>query len=548
MGKLFSMPGKQRQSEAKRMLDALAKYKSMRAELDAKIIENENWFKGNYWQYIKEGNASGHEPSTPFLLNACWNRHADAMDNYPEAVFLEREQNDKREAEILSGIMPLILEKNNFEQVYSDVWWYKLKQGTGIYAVLWDQSKENGMGDIAVKKVDMLRFYSEPGVDDIQNSKYIFVISLEDTDYLRAYYNDENIPDDAASNVSGDYFGDVSPAYLEGKSCVIDCYEKTVNKDKKTVVHMTKIIGNRAVYSTKDDKALTESGLYNHGLYPFVTDSFIPVENSAFGLGMVDIAKGTQAYIDKLDYIIERNCLVAGKQRWLVKNSSGINREALLDMSNDVIPCDITVDESVIRPIQAQAVPYNIMEHRQSKINELKEVIGNRDFTQGGTAAGVTAYSAITALQESGSKLSRDVIKSSYRAFHDVVYLCVELIRQFYSDSRMFRILGKDGQQKYVAFDNKNLGGEGLNSSVFDIRIIPQKKNPFSTATHNQLILDLYKMGAFSPQTAKSAQAAVDSMIIDNKDEIVEKLKDIADDYELETEKQQELIMQSSKM
>ena len=213
-------------------------------------------------------------------------------------------------------------------------------------------------------------------------------------------------------------------------------------------------------------------------------------------------------------------------------------------MSNDVIPCDITVDESVIRPIQAQAVPYNIMEHRQSKINELKEVIGNRDFTQGGTMSGVTAYSAITALQETGSKLSRDVLKSSYRAFHDVVYLCVELIRQFYSDSRMFRILGKDGQQKYVAFDNKNLVGSGLNSSVFDIRIIPQRKNPFSTATHNQLILDLYKLGAFAPQTAKSAQAAVDAMIIDNKDEIVDKLRNIADEYQSELQSEQELMMQ----
>ena len=36
---------------------------------------------------------------------------------------------------------------------------------------------------------------------------------------------------------------------------------------------------------------------------------------------------------------------------------------------------------------------------------------------------GVTAASAIAALQEAGSKLSRDMIKAGYRAFGQVCYL-----------------------------------------------------------------------------------------------------------------------------
>lgn len=545
MKKLFLKGGVLPQSEVDAMLFELARYKGARSKLDARIIENENWFKGDYWQYIKgESNTDGREPTTPFLLNACWNKHADAMDNYPEPVFLERESGDREEAQLLSDVMPLILEQNSFENVYSDVWWYKLKQGTGIYAVLWDETKCNGIGDIAIKKVDMLRFYSEPGVDNLQNSKYIFVISLEDTDYLRQKYDNDNIPSDATANVSCDYFGDMSSEMLENKSCVIDCYEKVLDKSGKQTVHLTKLVGNIAVYSTKSDKELCEVGLYNHGQYPFVADSFIPVENSIFGMGMIDVAKGTQAYIDKLDYLIERNCLLSSKQRWLVKNSAGINREALLDLSNDVIPCDITVDDTAIRAIQAQPIPHNIMEHRQNKIAELKEIIGNRDFTQGGTAAGVTAYSAITALQESGNKLSRDIIKSSYRAFHDIVSLCVELIRQFYNSSRVFRILGEDGERRYVSFDNKhlNLKDKKMRAVNFDIKIVAQKKSPFSTASHNQLILDLFKMGAFSPQVAKSAQVAIDSMIIDNKDMISEKLRQLDEEYQTMVAKQQDVM------
>lgn len=98
------------------------------------------------------------------------------------------------------------------------------------------------------------------------------------------------------------------------------------------------------------------------------------------------------------------------------------------------------MDDNAVRPIQAAAIPSHIIEHRQNKIEELKEVIGNRDFSQGGTTGNITAYKSISALQEAGSKLSRDTLKSPYRSFKDVVNLCVELIREFYDEERSFRI------------------------------------------------------------------------------------------------------------
>ena len=524
-----------KKSMAKEMLETLRLYKQSRNEMDKKIIENENWFKGDYWQYIKGGNGGdGSEPTTPFIFNACWNKHADAMDNYPEPVFLEREASDRAEAESLSKIVPLVLEKADFEKVYSDVWWYKLKQGAGVYGILWDNNRDNGQGDIAIKKIDLLRFYCEPNIEDIQDSRFLFVLSLADTATLQSEYKNLKIKDDAINSTSDGYFGEYSQEALKGKTLVIDCYEKSRNKDGDAVVHLTKLAGEEVLYSTRNDKTLSENGLYDHGKYPFVIDKFIPIENSVFGMGLIDVAKGTQAYIDKLDYLIERNCIISGKPRWLVKNASGINKEALMDMSVDVVPCDTAVDDGAIRPVQASPIPNHVMIHRQNKISELKEVIGNRDFTQGGTIGGVTAYGAITALQETGAKLSRDNIKESYRVFHDIAYFCVELIRQFYDAQRNFRILGKNGDVEYLSVD-KNLiksRSSHYKSAIFDIRIVPQRKNPFNTISHNQLILDLMKMGAFTPQMAESSAIALDAMILDNKDEIIRKLKVSADSYD----------------
>lgn len=528
--------------EVRSLLNELRVYQEAKKGLDQTAIVNERWFESKHWQYIKGDQKNlGHEPTTPFILNAVWNKHADAMDNYPEPVFLEREPDDKGEAEKLSKIMPLVLEKNDFEKTYSDVWWQKLKQGTGVYYVGWDSSKESGLGDIIIRKIDLLRFFAQPHIDNLQDSKYIFVQSIVDTELLKQQFPGKEIQSDAASSELQGYMDNYQQAELMGKSLLIDCYERRRNARGKSIVHLTKVVGETILYSSKHDERLADKGIYEHGLYPFVVDPFIPKESSLYGIGMVDCAKSTQEYIDKLDYLIEHNALTSGRPRWLVKRSSGVRAQDITDLSKDLIECDSAVDDTAIRQIQSNPIPAYIITHRQNKINELKEVLGNRDFAQGGVSGGVTAYGAISALQEAGNKLSRDTIKSSYRAFRDIVNLCVELIREFYDEERYFRITGDNGEVDYTTLSNKELktqeqigetGEVYYRKSIFDIQIIPQRKNPFNTNTHNQLVMQLLQAGVFTPQAADSAIVALNAMVLDNKDRIIQSLQELKANYE----------------
>ena len=527
----------QSDGEAVRLQKTLEIYRKAKQELDHNVFINEDWFRAKHWKHMKGSQPYlGHEPTTPFLLNAAWNKHADAMDNYPDPIFLEREPEDRPLAEKLSKIIPLVLEKNDFERVYSDVWWQKIKYGTGIYYVGWDSSKENGLGDITVQKIDLLRFYAQPHVDDIQKSQYIFVLSLVETEQLKQQYPDKKITDSPAAVLLESYCGSFGADELSGKSCLIDCYEKSKNAAGKDVVHLTKMVGDKILYSTKTDAAFMNTGLYEHGQYPFVLDPFIPMENSVYGMGLVEIARPTQEYIDRLDYLIETNCLVAGRQRFIIKRSSGIRPDDVRDLSRSFIECDSSADDSVIRPLQAAAFPSHIMEHRQNKVDELKEVVGTRDFSQGDTTGGVTAYKSISALQEAGNKLSRDLLKSSYRAFRRITELCIELIRQFYDESRTFRVIGQNGSILYLSVNNQGLKtkqGAGTDESrhyrkaIFDIKIIPRKKNAFDTEQHNLLIKELFNAGAFTPERASSAIIALEAMMLENKDSIIQSLKQL---------------------
>ena len=131
--------------------------------------------------------------------------------------------------------------------------------------------------------------------------------------------------------------------------------------------------------------------MYKRQQYPFVLDPFIPRAGTPLGMGMAEIGRSTQSYIDRLDYLIEENALIAGRQRFLVKNGAGVDEGALADLSRNFIGCDLSVDDNAVRPLQAAPLPGFVQAHRDQKIAELKDVLGNKDFMTGGVAGGVTA-------------------------------------------------------------------------------------------------------------------------------------------------------------
>ena len=155
------------------------------------MVAAENWWKlRNRFEERKEGHGGGegYQSESGWLHNVIVSKHADAMEAYPEPLILPREPGDEEEARLLSAILPCILEQNRFEKTYDAAMWQKLKTGTAAYRVVWDGDKLGGLGDIRIERVDLLNLFWEPGVDDIQESRYLFCTHLEDEDLLCEQY------------------------------------------------------------------------------------------------------------------------------------------------------------------------------------------------------------------------------------------------------------------------------------------------------------------------------------------------------------------------
>jgi hypothetical protein len=167
-------------------------------------------------------------------------------------------------------------------------------------------------------------------------------------------------------------------------------------------------------------------------------------------------------------------------------------------------------------------------------IQELRETSGNTETSTGNISSGVTAASAIAALQEASGKGSRDSTLGSYRAFGQIIEICIELIRQFYDMPRKFRILGQYGTEQYVTYSNQNIqpmhqgvdfGQDmGYNKPVFDVKVSAQKKNVYTKITQNEMAIQFFQMGFFNPQQTDQTLMCLDLMEFDGKDEIMQKV------------------------
>ena len=552
--------------QLKAFTKTLEEYKAGKVQTELRILASENWWKlRNSIEEQKDSKTAGEDgfkAVSGWLHNVIVSKHADAMKSFPEPNILAREQGDKGEAMMLSAIIPCILEQNNFEATYSDVQWQKLKTGTGCYKVVWDKTKLNGLGDIHVDKVNLLNVYWEPGVTDIQRSRYFFHTELCDKDILQERYPQ------LKGKLKGQSFFSTKFLYddhvnTENKHTVIEVYYHRYIQGKNTLQYC-KYVGDQVIYATENDTqrpakpaidpatgqpvidqmsgmpvmtqepSMAERGLYDHGKYPYFFDALFPIEGSPCGYGYVDLCRNPQTEIDLLKTAMVKNAMVGATPRYFSRVDGNINEIEFLDTTKPIVHVNGNVDEATLRRIEHNALDGMYVNLLDRSIDELRETSGNTEAATGSTPGSVTAASGIAALQEAAGKTSSDSTQASYRVYSDEVDMIIELIRQFYDMPRKFRILGQYGMERYITYTNQGIQPQhqgnafgqdmGYRLPVFDIKVSAQKKNVYTKVAQNELALQFFQLGFFEPSRVDASLMCLEIMDFDDKDIIMQKI------------------------
>lgn len=522
--------------QLKKFTQVLQKYKAGKARTEQRIVASENWWKlRNSMEEQTETNIGadgGFKSVSGWLHNVIVSKHADAMEAFPEPNILPREASDRQEATTLSAIIPCVLEQNHFEQTYSDAMWQKLKTGTAVYKVGWDKGKLNGLGDISIENVNLLNIYWEPGITDIDKSRYFFHTELCAKDLLEEKYPQLKDKLKGQTFISTKFLYD-DTIDTENKVTVIEVYYHKHIGGKRTV-HYCKYVNDVVLYATENEPEMAERGLYDHGKFPYVFNPLFPIEGSPCGYGFVDICRNPQTEIDLLKTSFVKNAAVGATPRYFSRADGAVNEQEFLDLTKPIVHVNGNLGEDSLRQISFNSLDGIYVNILDRIIQELRETSGNTETGTGNVPSGITAASAIAALQEASGKGSRDSTQSDYRAFGKIVDFCIELIRQFYELPRQFRITGQYGMEQFISYTNAGIQPQyqgndfgvdmGFRLPVFDIKVSAQKKNVYTKVSQNELALQFFQYGFFNPQMVDQALMTLEMMDFDGKDEIMQKV------------------------
>ena len=511
--------------------ETLSRYREGKARLDSRLCEEALWWQSRHGGGTVGSGRRGARPVSAWLFSSICNRHADLCDAMPVCTVLPRDPDDCGEARLLTDILPIVTQRCGFEETYSDNAWSKLKHGAAAYGVFWNPTADNGVGEVDIRRVDLLNLFWEPDARSLQDSPHLFLVGLCDTDELLARYphlkekravmrEDGALftPDMGGSYVTGN-------AGLGNKTAVVDWYYKRTDATGQTRLHYAKFTGDVLLYASENDPAYAERGWYDHGQYPVVLDILYPDEGTAAGYGLIAVGRNPQGYIDELDGHILEYANAASRVRYWAKRSLGVSEKDFLDPDKRIIEVEGDIDEEKLRQITLSPMDGSLTEVRRMKIDELKETTGNRDISQGSATGGVTAAQAIELLRDAGDKASRDMIAGTYRAYVQIMSQVIELIRQFYEGVRCFRVTDGNGDTRFVRYSNGGLrdkltGTAGDGSALyrrpaFDIEVRAERRNPLSRAERNAFLLELYRAGLFEPANRAAAERLLSELDAD---------------------------------
>ena len=477
------------------------------------------------------------------LISTINNTVADQMDNMPEAKMLPETPALLGVADDLSDTVKHVFHLNDYEALHRERCEDFFIAGTAVTQVIWDPDMSRGKGDVALIRWPVEAFLWDPAAEDIQDARALIKVSWHPMSWYTEHFpeaapyvcaenyaiNDVGIPDAWASQQAGD----------ENRAMLMEYWYRHYNAEKRSYSVSVAYIAGHALLAHEED-------VYEDGQYPFVLDVFSHIEGVPAGDSLVSQLVPMMRYVNRYARYIDENLRMASKSRMLVNRNSGIDRHALSDWTIDVVEGE-NINVDAVKWFDTKPLSGMVVNQMLQMQQDIKQDSGQNQFTRGETAGGVTAASAISALQEAGGKISRMRTAALNRGFRRMAEMVMWRIHQFYDADRVMMVTGGDGKLKTVDMSPGHLFGRTpagkLPPPPYTVQIQVQRRNPLQVQAQNDLFIQAYTMSAQSGQSFPLT-ALFELLNVDGKDKIMPILRQ----NDMMMAQMQQLQMQNQQM
>ena len=444
-----------------------------RLEDNEKVYKGDHWSASPYTTQKLEDDTNAPKPHTPMIHAAIESVKADLAEHEPEIVLKPDAMGSKISARVLEHVANQELSVCGFSSQWSDFTHDIHVGGWTVFESGFDPDMNNGFGGAFIRNVPNTNFMCDPEAADIQDGRGCFTFVRRTRDWFAQRFPDiyEFMKDDAALPIPNTESGKITPTANDDRMRFLQFWVRVYDlKSSKYKVHLVQLGGHQVLYNSGTDPKYKDTGYYEHGEYPFVVKPLFPEKGTALGFGLVDLYKDMQRYSDKLDQFILKNAFLASQNRLLNTDASGFSDDDLMDWSKEIVHGE---QLGGLTWFDTKPLPGYLFDYVQLMRQNIKEGSGANDQAQGKTGGGVTAKSAIAALQEMATKRSRGTAMVLHDGFKVASRQMLAVLRQHHTMTREIPVM-IDGHELLFEYNKSSIKPKAVDGQ-------PPTKNEYAS-------------------------------------------------------------------
>ncbi|MFY3741634.1 MAG: hypothetical protein HMLIMOIP_002092 [Candidatus Nitrosomirales archaeon] len=379
-----------------------------------------------------------------------------------------------------------------------DVIFWQAVCGNGFIKAYWDPNAiaKNGSedpgsestdvyGDICIEKVTPFHIYVPDLMStELEDQPYIIHAQIRNNSWLRQNFGIEagtaklESVDDSLYNAMGISRNDNK----KDQSIILEIWVKPGYLPELPNGGMFTIAANKLVQGF-------DQWPYEHGQYPFAKLDGTPTGKFYTSSIIEDLIPLQQELNRSRSQLIESKNRMSKPQ--ILAEKGSVEAKKITTEPGQVI--EYAMGHTPPQPLPLQNLPSYVTEEINRLYDDMADVSGQHEVSNGSTPPGVTAATAISFLQEQDETMIAGNYSSIEEAIEKVAAQCLTYVKMYWDEARTVKIVGLDGTFDVQIFKNSDLRGNT------DVRVESGSALPTSRAAKQAFIMDLMKMGFIQP-------------------------------------------------
>ena len=388
--------------------------------------------------------------------------------NRPVVSFISYDKGEQAEAsaDIYSKLVGNALwNKLKMQKKLSNNCWNSSIYDIAWWKIGWDPGADGGIGEVFVSAVDPFKILPDPHASDRDSLRYIIHMEPYSVSELKAQYPkfaDRIKPDKQISSILYEErkWEDRDPSaggIVDGetKFAVQRAYKKEfwitakgcweMEDDDKGVPKM-KYPDGKVVVMIGDFIVDEFPHPYSHGELPFVPQIMNEVGNDLYGMGdieqIIPMQDGLNHAYQQIDDIVTTTANLG----YTAHPDLGIENIRKLKKDLGVPGAIKVVPPELFKQDEAPQIPAYLMKRIEDLVQRIMDVSGVNEILMGSGRVTHRTFRGIERLFEAGTSRIGKSIQHMEGTVRGVAFQMGEIVKQFYTEPRVFTIIGGEGQ------------------------------------------------------------------------------------------------------